>query len=430
MIQEISDNYNRINDQIVAEEYYKMHNCAILERRKQLYTESGMVDDIYSSNIKLPSGFCAELIDQKVNYSINSKMSLVVNGELADNVFGSKWRRDLATTARQASIKGFAVWQFYIEKGVVKKRMIPSEQIIPCYDDGVLYKVIRVYESRDGKTTKKVAEVWEGDTVSKWEQKTLNRWVCVVNKEPSMTIYSSVGGKKVASQPSGWGVPPFAILRNNEYFSSDITKLIPLVDAFDFTNSDFANNLQDFQDVTWIVKNYDGTKPSEFMRDVKAYKVLKISEDGEARQETTDIPFEAKMKLLETIEDQIYKFGRGVNTSKIVGNVTNVQIYSMYSNLDLKANDFEAEVESFVQQSASFITKGSDLNGVFDAEVDIVFDRSMIINKEAMIQIANQSIGAVSEQTRLANHPWVDNAEDEILRMENIVEATNEPQGI
>ena len=410
-----------------GEAYYRQKNTAIMERRKLMGLEDGTtIEDPYKANHKLPSGYLKLLIEQKINYSINSKMT---SDEDIDAILGTQWKRDFEKAAREASKKGFGCWQMYLKGNKVKYKKIPSEQIIPCYDsDDILTQVVRTYKkNRDGKAVN-VAEIWDNETYTIYEQETNQDWICTTPDKFHVTTNTSFGGTITDSEESGWGVVPFVIFKNNEYLESDLNPIKPLIDIYDLIKSDFANNLDDFQDAWWVLRNYDGQGLNEFIKMQKQFRAVKVSDDGDARRETAEIPHESKMVFLNSIKDDIYTFGMGVDTSKIEGNVTNVRIMAMYNNLDLKANSFEFEATKFIDDVITFtkLAVGVTQEDLDDIDTVIDYDRSMIINELEKSTLANTSIGSVSEYTRLSNDPRVDDVEFEIASMVPVREAVIE----
>ena len=52
-----------------------------------------------------------------------------------------------------------------------------------------------------------------------------------------------------------------------------------------------------------------------------------------------------------------------------------------------------------------------------DLEVDIIFNTDMIINESETIADAGNSVGIISEETIIANHPWVTDVQAELDRV-------------
>jgi SPP1 family phage portal protein len=140
--------------------------------------------------------------------------------------------------------------------------------------------------------------------------------------------------------------------------------------------------------------------------------------------ETIDIPVDARKTLMEITEDNIFKFGMGLNTEKIAGgSLTNVVIKARYADLDLKANDFEQEMKEGIYKLLDLLNvyyKITNQPTFTLDEIDITFDRSSLINQEELSRLANESVGKLSEETRLANDPRVTDVEMEVKAMKEL----------
>lgn len=400
-----------------AEKYYDSENVEIMDRVKTVSDGDTVVEDPYQSNKKMPSGFFRLIVEQKINYSINSKMTGEADGTDLSDVLGDNWRRELKKAGRDASIYGYGVWQFYRgEDGTAKYKRVTPLEVFPFYDDEILHTVLRYYDIREGKTKYEIAEIWTNDDYAVFKRKSGGKWFCTEKPRPHYYWKKNIGGREVDRGGHAWGKPPFAILLNGEKMHSDLKPIKNFIDAYDFTTSDFFNELLDAVQQYWVLKNFQGQNLGEFLSQVRKYKALKVGGEGDAKQVTKDIPANAKEKFIALTEQNIYKFAMAVNPDEIEGNVTNVRIKAMFSNLDMKANDFEDNTEDFISNSLYFASGE-------ESRAKISFDRSMIINTIEAAKLSNESIGAISDETRLANDPRVDDVEAEIRQMEEMSEA-------
>lgn len=410
---QIDANKNMRECQALGEAYYEQENTAIMQRKKQYYSAEGnLVDDGYVSNYKLTSGYMTTVVDQKVSYSINGSMVATSGSKDVDDILDSNWRDDMAEVSTSASVKGFGVWQFYLdESGATQYKEIPPEQITVCKDgDDAITHVIRQYNrTNDQMKAVTVVELWSCDSVTKYEYETNEDWICTCDNQPHL-VDTTVFGSVVADEEGrGWGRPPFAVLYNNKKCRTDLQPIKGEIDAFDFVKSDYANNLEDFQEMYWLIKNYDGSNLKELKDDIKLHQAVKVSDDGEIDMQTREIPHEAKLAFLEMINKCIYKDSMAVDMSDMEGTVTTVEIRSMYTNLDMKATKFERSTTRFIKD-AMFFYNESD-------EVSIEYDRNILINFVEMATLANNSKGSISEETRLGSDPRVNNTTDEIAAM-------------
>jgi hypothetical protein len=50
--------------------------------------------------------------------------------------------------------------------------------------------------------------------------------------------------------------------------------------------------------------------------------------------------------------------------------------------------------------------------------VDLVFNKSLLINEREIAEIAQISKGIISDETIVANHPWVTDVQEELKKLE------------
>ncbi len=419
-VQKIISNFKSstlLNKMMESQKYYNQHNCKIAKVEKQFYSieNDSICNDPYKANHKLYSGYLKLLIKQKIGYSINKSLNIKGDEEKVITEIIPSYVNMLKTMSTEASIKSRAVIQFYIDKNnKLKYKQIPSEQIILIENDEnkeIIDKVIRFYK----KNEKILVELYDSETVrvytfnNMWEHESTEQLPLLVDN----IIY---GGEVKETVKNSWKKPPFAILYNNYERQTDLEPIKSYIDIYDITSSDFANNIDDFQDVYLTLKNVFGDNEdlAPILRNFKRNKlVVTEGEDTGAEFNTVEIPVTARESMLKLAEDNIYKFGMGLNMDSMDGNITNVRIKAMYSNLNLKANDFEDELQIFWQQVMYFVNKYLELNKKQALESELIFVRDKIVNEAESLDSNAKQKGSISEDTRLSNHIWVTDVEDE-----------------
>lgn len=374
-----------------------------------IYSEKGLINDPYRANNRISSAYYKMLVDQKVNFILGNYPSV----EIFNDDFWYKLK-DIATSAKT---KGVQWVQVYILDGEFMMDTIPTEQLMPVYENGELDKMWRFYSIGDDEYTKLYTKDEEITYLKEEEIERRGHFVERVKAGANETVNSK-----------SWGVVPFIPLWNNQSGVYDLEPIKNHIDSYDIVLSDFANNLEDFQDVTWILKGYQGESVSDFINDVKLYKSLVVGEDGDARTETIDIPYEARSRALEILEKLIYKFGFGLNMDALSGgSLTNVNIQAQFSNLEMACNAFAQEVTKFIDRYIELYNIYAKMtNKQMIEPQEIVYNKTMMVNKEeearakAIELEANaKQMGAVSTLTRLENHPWTEeDPEQEIKRLE------------
>ena len=94
----------------------------------------------------------------------------------------------------------------------------------------------------------------------------------------------------------------------------------------------------------------------------------------------------------------------------------------MYSDIDLDANGMETEYQASFEDLLWFVNMHFANHGMGDFEgeqVNIIFNRDMMINESEIIANCQQSVGILSDETIIANHPWINDVESELNRLEH-----------
>lgn len=385
----------------IGKRYYSTNND-IMDRKLYIYAESGLMEDPYKANNKIASDYYKMLVDQCVSYLIGKKPK-------TEFEIDTSFHTVLIEISKNAKAKGIQWVHLYIKDNQLKLELMETEQMLPVYEDEELVEMYRFY-MQDNK------QVVDRYTSSEIEKYIDGKYI---GTEAHMGVITQEGAE-VKTGFLSWGKVPFIPLKNNESCVYDLKSIKTLIDNYDKIISDFANNLEDNQDVYWILKGYSGNL-SAFTEQVKMYKSIPVSAEGDVSSETLDIPHEARMMALDKLENLIFKFGRGVNIEQLTGgSLTNVAIRSAFSNLDMKANEFSIQIKKFISLYVEFYNiYASYTNKPLIADDYIEFEKSIIVNENENLTSNAEQMGSVSLKTRLDNHPWVEDVEEEIELIES-----------
>lgn len=212
------------------------------------------------------------------------------------------------------------------------------------------------------------------------------------------------------------GRVPFIPFRNNNTGTNDLVNIKSLVDAYDKVFSSFLNDLEDIQEIIFVLTNYGGQDKKEFLEDLKKYKMIKIdSDEGDTKSGletlTISIPIEAREKFLEITRKAIFEQGMGLDPDpQKFGGASGVALKYLYSLLDLKAGLTETEFKSGFGELVEVICRylGKECGSVIQT-----WTRTAIRNDLELADIATKSVGTVSNKTILKNHPFVEDADAE-----------------
>ena len=137
---------------------------------------------------------------------------------------------------------------------------------------------------------------------------------------------------------------------------------------------------------------------------------------------SADPPITAIDSALNRLEENIYLFGQGVNTKtdKFGSAPSGIALKFLYSLLDLKSNIMARRFSVAIKNFCWFAARYLEIKGVgtFDPHgVTITYNKSLLINDLELSQIALGSTGIISQETIVAHHPWVDDAQVEMERL-------------
>lgn len=362
-------------------------------------------EDKTRSNIKISHPFFTELVDQEVQYMLSGKDGFVKSDipELQDELDSyfnenDDFTSELYEVLTGAVSKGFEYMYAYKDKegrtcfqcadsiGVVEVRAKDTA-------DGCDY-VIFWYVDRIGKDNKAIKriQVWDDKETHFFCQVDNGGIVpddsVAINPRPH-TIYKKDGDEQTYFE--GFGFIPFFRLDNCKKQFSGLKTIKDLIDDYDLMSCGLSNNIQDANEVLYVIKGFSGDNLDELMVNVKAKKHIGVGEGGDVDIRTVDIPYQARQAKLDLDEKNIYRFGMGFNSAQMGdGNITNIVIKSRYALLDLKCNKLEIRLKQFLRKLLKVVLKEiNDEQGTDYQMKDVYFDfeREVMTNAQDNAQI-------------------------------------------
>ena len=225
-----------------------------------------------------------------------------------------------------------------------------------------------------------------------------------------------------------WKKLPLIPIKSNDAEIPLLKKVKSLQDGLNLMLSDFENNMQeDARNTILVLKNYDGTNLGEFRKNLAAYGAVKVRSDRDAQGgvETLEVQvnpdnYKAIIALLkEGIIENAMGFRRSESESGY-NSPNQLNIKSMYTDIDLDANDMETELQAAFTRLLPFVNTRLYTNGKGDfrnERAEIIFNRDMLINETEAITNCINSMNLLSKETAVAQHPWVTDTEAELKRI-------------
>lgn len=386
------------------ERYYKNDND--IHRR--------IMSDATKPNNKTANPFASYITDTLVGYFVGEPITYNSNDkdllQELNMIFEYNDEADEnAELAKDASIFGVAYEQLYFseeDKMVRFKRLDPRE-IIPIYDKTIeenLIAVIRYYEDYDFVEEKKsfIIEVIDDVEITRYRTGELfNSFVLLEN------------------YPHYFGMVPVAMYENNEDQMGDFEKVIDLIDAYDKMSSDTLNDFEYFVDAYLAL--YGFTAEPEDIQQMKENRVLLMDEGTSAEWLIKSENDASTENMKNRLDADIHKFAKCPNLAdqEFASNASGVAIKFKLLGTENLVSIKERKFKKGLQQRLELI---SMINGLvrkgFDwRSIDIIFKRNIPSNDTDIANMVNTLSGIVSEETLLAQIPFVDDVETEVARV-------------
>ena len=104
-------------------------------------------------------------------------------------------------------------------------------------------------------------------------------------------------------------------------------------------------------------------------------------------------------------------------------------IRDRYTDIDLDSNGIEREFKTSIKKLLWFINQHYMLLGkgnFEDIELDIVFNKDILINENEAIEECIKSLSVLSKKTVISQHPWVTDVDLEIKQIKEEMETTDD----
>lgn len=421
---------------LTGEQYYEGEQD-ILKRRRMVIGDGGRLEEATNlpNNKRLDNQYSI-LVDQKVNYLLAKSLTIESKNEqyqkMLQEVLNKRFHRTLRNLGLD-SLNGGIAWLYiyYNERSELAFKRFPPNEILPIWKDAdhtELESVLRIYivSSYEGDKeviTEKVEHYTvEGIERFVWENNRLIPDVELGETAAYVTTEDNEGN----AISLNWERVPLVPFKYNHKEIPLIKRVKSLQDGVNEILSDFDNNMkEDARNTILVLHNYDGTNLGEFRRNLSQLGVVKVrSADGSkggVDTLTVEVNSTNYESILTLFKKALIQNGRGYDAKddRMGNNPNQMNIQSMYLDIDLDANGIETEYQASFEDLLWFVNKhlANTKKGDYEGEqVDIIFNRDILINETEAIDNVVKSMPILSDETLVAQHPWTKNVQLELDR--------------
>lgn len=446
----------RFKDMMDGDRYYSGKHD-ILHKQRTVIGENGKLTAIQNlPNNKIVDNQYKKMVDQKANYLVGQPFLLQSENQafidaLKPYIQTKKFFKILKALAKDALNGGIGwLYPYYDEQGEMSVKRFKPFEIIPMWEDAdhtKLESAIRVYEvlAYEGTNEKVITkvEVFNADGIHYFELDD----DLLIPEEPYHSPYFTTSGEDGVNVWN-WNKIPLIPFKYNEQEIPLITMCKSMQDGLNTIESNWQDQMQeDPRNTIMVLVNYDGENLGEFRRNLATYGAVKVRSSDGANGDVRTLQVEVNSENYKAIIEQFKKaiiencMGYDAKDDRIGSNANEMNLKSMYSDIELDANGMETEFQAAFEELIWFLNCHFANTGVGDfehEEIDIVFNRDIMISESAVIADIRNSVGILSTETLVAQHPWIDDVEEELKRldeekqeaMEQYAEGFGEQEGV
>ena len=330
----------------VAEKYYAKKNVTIMAFQKMLYNMHGQeVPDMWSANYKLRTHFFRRFVIQQVQYVLSNGVTF--QKEDTKDKLGKTFDTQLQRAAKKAMIDrvSFLFWNLdHVE--VFCFADTPTDPgFAPLYDEdtGALRAGVRYWHPDENVTR---ATLYEEDGYSEYKKEKDQISVVAEKRSYKKTTISSKADGVSGERNENYSAFPIIPVYANDLHESELEGHRESIDCYDYIKSGMANDIDDTSGFYWVLKNSGGMDDvdlAKFRERMHTVKVATMDDDNaSAEAHTLDVPTEAREKMLELLEKDLYKDFQIVNVEALSATAkTATEIRAAYQPMDDKCGDFE-----------------------------------------------------------------------------------------
>lgn len=436
--------------QLKADKYYRGQQD-VYKKTRTLIDSKGKEYILKNlPNNKVVNNQYAKMVDQITNFEMgqpitfDTDLSTTTGKNLAKQlslIFGKQTLRTLKKTTRHAVNEGIS-WLFIwpdIKNKTLGFSLFPAYEILPEWADdehkeldcAMRYYVTNDYNDLGVKQETKHVEVFDGNGIHRF------LYVDGSLKPDGDTPTVPYLQVKVGETFKGynWTRCPLIPFRRSDLENTLLSKCKDLVDALNFMLSVLLDALQEnAQGTRLVIKNYDGTDWDAFIHNLVATNIIPVhsTPEGDGGVETLEInvTIDNYKFVLDALKKAIIENCGGFDAKddRLGSNPNQMNIASMYSDIEITANDLESEFAASFEQVMWFVKQwiaqtGGVKENKEDEKAEVIFNRDMMINESEVIQNCSNSVGLISNETILKNHSWVDDPQEEMKRLQKQQEA-------
>lgn len=411
-------------EQLTGDRYYRGDHDILNNKRMGIGEDGKPVELKNLPNNRKVDNQYAKMVDQKVNYLLGQPIAFNCDDEnyvaSLKKIFNKRFQKTLKNVGEDC-INGGIAWLYpYYSNSELKFKRFAAHEILPFWSDTdhtELAMAVRYYIEEDPNNIDRVIEKVEvyGKNGIDFYTFENNRLHPDVKKQHEN--YMTVG-----EQGYNWERIPLIAFKFNAKEIPLIKRCKNLQDGINELISTFKNNMEeDARNTILVLENYEGQDLGEFRQNVAQYGVIKVGSVDGARGDVRTLNIEVNSanyeSILRVFKKALIDNCKGYDFSELRtgGSPNQMNIKSIYSDIDLDANSMELEFQCAFEELLWFIEQSLEAT---ETDVEVIFNRDGVVNETEIMQMLVSAGVKISNRTLLSQVPFVDDIEEELKAVE------------
>lgn len=297
-------------------------------------------------------------------------------------------------------------------------KCVESQQVVPIYsndlDESLLY-CIYFYPIQN----------WEDELAPQ-------KWSVNVYTDSDIFHYEATNEFNsftlLEVEPHYFGDVPFVVFDLNGSNTPIFEPIVSLQDAYNSLLSDEVNDFQAFVDAYMVLQNISASP--EDLAEMKESRTILIDGDSDVSYLTKNISDTQIQNLLDNINTSIHTISNSPDFSSEEFNSgvsSGIALQFKLVGFNNVASNIEARFRKALQKRVSFLNKILSLVDTETYSVDISFKHNLPTSITDTVSAVNALRGLVSDETLLAQIPFIKDVDEEMARLREQEEGYMEP---
>ena len=372
---------------------------------------------------KLSHPFASYITNMATGYFLGNPISY--NSENKDllerilDIFKYNDEADNNTTlAKYSSIAGYAVELLYIdENSNARFKALPGNEVAIVYDntleENILYAIRYFEEDIPGEDkTKTTINVYTSNTIQTYKL-----------EDNEITFIDEVAHY--------FNDVPVSVYVNNDELYGDFERVKGLIDAYDKTQSDTANDFEYFTNALLVISGV--LVEDEEGLNFKENRVINfVDNDGKAEYLLKNINDSALENYKNRLVEDIHKFAQIPNLTdeKFAGNVSGesmkYKLMGLENIVSVKEAKFKKGLMRRIELICNFLNIATN-DLMLYTDIQPIFTRNKPKNEVELANMVKSLYGILSDETLISILPFIENSKEEIekrdLEKENTLDS-------